>query len=178
MVKLTSCANEKEVRELIARGCWPAACTPELRAHVSACRACSDLVLVSEAFRLARAESTAAARPVSHALLLWRAELRRRNAAMERIGRPVFGAQIFALVVVLAAVVGFAGFEARSGAPWATWEFWRDRLAQLPQTAAAHWENLSSGTLSGVGWTMVLVPALAMLVLLGGVAAYLASDRQ
>ncbi len=178
MVKLTSCANEKEVRELITRGCWPAACTPELRAHVSACRACGDLVLVAQAFRQARAESTAAARPVSPALLLWRAELRRHDAAMERIGRPIFGAQIFAFAVMLVAALGFAGLEARDGAAWATWAFWRDWLAQLPQAAAAHWRGWSSGAADTSGWSwMVLAAAAASLLLLSGAAIFLANDQ-
>jgi hypothetical protein len=178
-MKLTTCPHEKEVRQLMARGQWPAACTTELRAHVDACRACGDLVLVSEAFQQARAESLAAARPVSPALLLWRAQLRRRNAAVERIGRPLLGAQIFAFAVVLAAAVGFAGFEAHSGASWATWSFWREWLAQLPHSAASQWANLSSGPLAASGWNWML-PAfvLATLALLGGAAVYLATDKR
>jgi hypothetical protein len=42
----------------------------------------------------------------------------------------------------------------------------------------AQWASLSSGSQAGSGWTwMVLVPALAMLVLLGGVAVYFATDK-
>ena len=51
---LNPCPREKEVKELLEQGHWPGACAPELRAHVSACRDCSDLALVSEAFRTAR----------------------------------------------------------------------------------------------------------------------------
>lgn len=172
-MKLTSCSHEKEVRELIASGQWPAACPPELRAHVGACRACGDLVLISQAFHQARRESLAAARPVPPALLIWRAQLRRRNAAVERIGRPLFGAQVFAFAMILAAAVGFAGFEARSGVDWLTWSFWRDGLF----SAAAQWTSLSNGSLAGLGW-MLPVTALATLALLGGTVAYLATDKQ
>jgi hypothetical protein len=182
-MKLTPCPFEKEVRELMARGQWPPAwldaCTPELRAHVSGCRACCDVVLISEAFQQARVQSVAAARPVAPAVLLWRAQLRRRDAAMERIARPLLGAQIFACAVTVLAALGFTGFEARSGAEWLTWSFWQDWLAQLPQAAASQWDGLSSGSLAGFGWGwLVLVPALATLVLLGGVAVYLATDKQ
>jgi hypothetical protein len=111
--------------------------------------------------------------------LLWRAQLRRRNAAVERIGRPLLGAQIFACAVALFAAVGFAGFEARSGVAWLTWSYWQDWFAQLPQAAVAQWDSLSSGSLAGSAWSwMVLVPALATLVLLGGVAVYFATDKQ
>ncbi|MGC9224777.1 MAG: hypothetical protein ACP5E2_12675 [Terracidiphilus sp.] len=177
-MKLASCGHEREVRELIASGQWPAACPPELRAHVSRCRACGDLVLVSEVFRQARAESVAAARPVSPALLMWRAQLRRRNAAVERLGRPLLGAQIFAFAVVAVAALGFLGFEARGGAEWLTLGYWRDWLAQLPQIAVLQWESLNSGASAGGGWGwMVLASALASLVLLGSVAVYLATDK-
>jgi len=150
-MKLTSCLYEKEVRQLTARGQWPDACPPELRAHVSGCRSCGDLVLVSEAFQHARLESVASARPVAPAVLLWRAQLRRRNAAMERIARPLLGAQIFACAVTVLAALGFAGFEARSGSDWLTWSFWHDWFVQLPQAAAAQWDSLNSGSLAGAG---------------------------
>jgi hypothetical protein len=173
-MNLTSCPYEKEVRQLMARGQWPAACPPELRTHVNGCRACGDLVLISEAFRHARAESLAAARPVAPAVLLWRAQLRRRNAAVERVGRPLLGAQIFACAVALFAAAGFASFEARNGVEWFTLSYWHDWFVQLPQAAAAQWASLSSGTLAGSAWSWM---ALATLLLLGGVAVYLATDK-
>jgi hypothetical protein len=178
-MNLTSCPYEKEVRHLLARGQWQSACPPELRAHVTGCRSCGDVVLVLETFHRARAESVAAARPVAPAVLLWRAQLRRRNAAMERVARPLLGAQIFACAVTVLAALGFAGLEARSGADWFTWSYWQDWFAQLPQAAAAHWDSLSSGSLAGFGWSwLVLVPALAALLLLGSVAVYFATDKQ
>jgi len=177
-MKLTSCRHENELRELMARGQWPDACPPELRAHVSGCRTCGDLVLISEAFQHARVESLAAARPVAPAVLLWRAQLRRRNAAVERISLPLLGAQIFACAVALFAAAGFAGFEARSGVAWLTWNYWHDWFVQLPQAAAAQWASLSSGSLAGSAWSwMVLLPALATLLLLGSVAVYFATDK-
>jgi hypothetical protein len=177
-MKLTSCPHEKEVRELMARGQWPDAYPEELRAHVNDCRACGDLVLISSAFQQARVQSLAAARPVAPAVLLWRAQLRRRNAAMERIARPLLGAQIFACAVTVLAALGFAGFEARNGVAWFTRSYWHDWFVQLPQAVAAQWDSLSSGSQAGLGWSwMVLVPAVATLVLLGGVAVYFATDK-
>jgi hypothetical protein len=167
-----NCPHEKEIRELIESGQWPLAAAPELRAHVSACRACSDLALVSETFRQARAETLAEARLVSPGVLLWRAQLRRRNAAVERLTRPLLGAQIFALAVTLLAGVGFAAFEARHGVAWLTW------LEQLPQ-GAGRWDNFFSASLAGSAFTwMVLFPFFATLVLLGGVAVYMVMDRR
>ena len=178
-MNLTSCPYEKEVRQRLALGQWPDACPQELRAHVSACRSCSDLVLVSEAFHQARVESFAKARPVAPAVLMWRAQLRKRNAAVKRVSLPLLGAQLFACAVALFAALGFAGFEARNGVAWLTWSYWHDWFVQLPQAAATQWDSLSSGALAGSSWTwMVLVPALTMVVLLGGVAVYFATDKQ
>jgi hypothetical protein len=177
-MRLTPCPFEKEVRQSMARGQWPDACTLELRTHASGCRACGDAVLISGAFQHARVESLAAARPISPAVLLWRAQLRRRTAAMERVARPLLGAQIFACAVAVLAALGFAGFEARNGADWLTWSYWSDWFAQLPQAAAAQWDSLSGGSPAGSGWGwMVVIPAVATLVLLGGVAVYFATDK-
>lgn len=177
-MNLASCPYEKEVRQLMARGQWPDACPPELRAHVSDCRSCGDMVLIADAFQHARVESLAAARPVPPAVLLWRAQLRRRNSAIERVARPLLGAQIFACAVTLFAAAGFAAFEARNGVAWLTWSYWHDWLVQLPQAAAEQWASLSAASQAGSGWNwLVLVPALATLVLLGSVAVYVATDK-
>ena len=54
---LGSCPREKEVADLLHRGHWPQACPADLRAHVDACRSCSELVLVTQAFQSARANA-------------------------------------------------------------------------------------------------------------------------
>jgi hypothetical protein len=167
---LTNCPRDKKLRELLACGDWPLAADPELRAHVAACRSCGDLVLVSEAFRGARAVSTASARLVPPGVLWWRAQLRRRNAAVERITRPLLSAQIFALVFTLLAGAGFVVFEALTSDSWRTW------FQNLPQNAALDWNGLLAAVAADPAWLwMMLGPAL---LLLGSVAAYMATDRQ
>jgi predicted anti-sigma-YlaC factor YlaD len=169
---LRSCPNEKEMRELLIRGQWPHAAetTPELYAHVAACRSCSELVLVAESFRNARAASAASARMIPPGVLWWRAQLRRRNAAVERVTRTLFGAQVFALAITLLTGVGFLVFEGLTSDACRAW------LKQLPQNAALDWHNLLAATAANPAWTwMMLGPAL---VLLGGVALYMATDRQ
>jgi len=174
------CPHEPELRGTIARGEWPASASvaPELHAHVAACRSCSDLALVAEAFRDARVQTMAAAHPGPAGVLWWRAQLRRRNAAVERIARPLLRAQIFAFAVALLAGAGFALFEARNGVDSLTWPYWRDWFSQIPQSTASHWGNFLSVLLPdpALSW-MVLVPAAASLLLLGGAAIYLASEK-
>lgn len=174
---LRSCPREREVKELVESGQWPRACAPELREHMSACRACADLALVASAFRSERTAAVAAAQAGqvklgSAGTLWWRAQLRRRRAAVERIERPLVSAQIFALAVSLLAALGFAGFEARHGVAWLNW------LEGLPQAATVHIEDISSSGLLNSSWTWLLIAAAATLALVGGVVVYLASEKQ
>jgi hypothetical protein len=170
---LTPCTREKEVTDMVARGHWPQACNPELRAHIGACRSCADLVLVSRAFQSARANAASAANLGSPGALWWRAQLRRRNAAVDRVGKPIMGAQIFALAVNLLLVVGLLVSQARHGFNWLTW------LEQQPQSQPIHFEVLWPSALFTSGWSFtLLIPVLATLALVGGVAVYLVSERQ
>jgi hypothetical protein len=169
MTKLT-CAREKEVEELVNRGQWPQACADELRAHVKGCRACSDLALVAQAFQAAH--TTAIATPVlpSAGALWWRAQLRRRNAAIERIGRPLLGAQIFALVLFLVVAAGALAWQVRRGFALRSW------IEALPRSL--HLDVLwpaSLGGFEGAFWS--LIPVLATLALVGGVVVYFASEK-
>ena len=167
------CSREKDVAELLARGHFPLAYTPELHAHLGACRSCADLVLVTQAFQSARASAAAQANLPSPSQLWWRAQLRRRNEAVERVGKPILGAQIFALSVCLAFAAGFLASQATRGLAWLPW------LKALPQASALHLEALVPTGLFSSGWSlMVLIPVLATLALLGGVAVYLASEKQ
>ncbi len=98
----------------------------------------------------------------------WRAQLRRRNAAIEKVARPIWGAQIFALVV---SVVVAAGVLAWKGNVLKAW------FAELPR--ALHLDALmpaASSQSGGVG--SIVLPALAMVALLSGVVVYLATEKQ
>jgi hypothetical protein len=170
---LRSCSQEAEIRQALELGHWPQSCTPELRAHVESCRACGDLVLVTTAFRGARAQSMQVAQLPPPGVLWWRAQLRRRNAAVERIQKPIVGAQIFAFAVTLAIAIGFVVWQVRDGWNWMKW------LESLAQSQAFHWEVLwpFAGAKSGAS-LLYVAPALALLALAGGVVLYLSSEKQ
>ena len=86
--------------------------------------------------------------------------------------KPILGAQIFALTTYLLIAMAFLATQARHGIGWLTW------LEQLPQAGVLHLEALWPSTLFSSGWSLLLlIPVLATLVLLGGVAVYLASDK-
>ncbi|MGA9069797.1 MAG: hypothetical protein WB424_06070, partial [Terracidiphilus sp.] len=119
-MKLNGCAYEKEVTRVLLQGGWPVACTEELRAHVAACRGCADLMLVTASFQREREAAVSAARIGTPGALWWRAQLRRRNAAVERIARPILGAHLFALFICAAVVIAALTDQARQGVAWLT----------------------------------------------------------
>lgn len=170
---LHPCAREKEVAELLRLGHWPDASSNELRAHVNGCRMCSDFVLVTQTFQAARERSLPSRPFQSPGVLWWRAQLRRQNAAVERMNKPILGAQIFALSITALLAVGFVVFQAAHGVGWLSW------FTDFSQSRASYVEGLRALTSAASGWGLdLLVPGLAALAVLSGVVLYLASDRQ
>jgi hypothetical protein len=161
------CTREKEVAELLDRGQWPQASPEELRAHAGACRSCSELILTKQAFRQARAAAMSMPTLPSPSALWWRAQLRKRNEAIERINRPILGAQIFALAIVALAAVGGLLWQLRHGFDLADW-FRQVHLDTL-------WPS-SLGNFAGGLW--FVVPVLAALAIVSGLVVYFASEKQ
>lgn len=166
-----TCAREKELTHALRLGHWPQACSPDLRAHVAGCRVCSDLALVAGSLQAARTTATAAPQLPSAGALWWRAQLRRRNADLERIARPLLGAQIFAMAIVAAVGAGVMLWVARQGFANSSW--FRD---------LAHAFNLSALLPDSMarpdGMTWLLIPVLATVALVSGVVVYFASEKQ
>lgn len=171
---MTHCAREKEIEGLLARGHWPQAAAQELRDHVRACRSCSEMVLLRTAFRGARAAAVSAARPVAPSAIWWRAQLRRRNAAVQRVSRPILGAQIFALAVNLVVLCVLVVWQATHGVHWLSWF-----ATSSTQSGAGFWAGLQSLSPAALfnPSLPVLLPFLAIAAVLGGALVYLAADR-
>ena len=165
------CVRENELAELLHRGHWPQACSAELKAHVAECRSCSELVLVAGFFQAARKEAASERPPSSASALWWRAQLRRRYQAVERVSKPILGAQLFALAVVLSLGGGAAVWAATRGASFVAW------LQEIP-----HDLNLSAflpdPLVSSSGSYWWIVPVLATLALISGVVVYIASEKE
>ena len=163
-----TCAREREVTELLHRGYWPEACPDELRAHVEACRMCSDLVAVRTALQTARQQTMQLPHLESPGAIWWRAQLRRRNEAIERVGRPILGAQIFALAISVVVGVAVLAWQGNALKAW---------FADLPR--ALHLDALVPAAMSqSGGLASILLPVLATVALLSGVVVYLATEKQ
>jgi hypothetical protein len=172
-MRFKACSREAEIAELLHSGRWLAACSTELDLHVSSCRRCSDLVLVKQALHSLRVEAISEARLDSPGVLLWRAQLRRRNAAFASVGRPIASAQIFALLTFIVVAAGLVVSQAKHGTQWISW------FAEAPQMRAFHLATLWSFSFMRADWNlMILIPTLGALAILSGVALYLASEKQ
>ncbi len=171
-MNLRPCPRQAEVNELLAHGHWPNACPAELRAHLAECRSCAELLLVTQAFQRSRATAVAQAELPAPGYLWWRAQLRRRNAALERVAKPILGAYVFALSILAVAGAALAASQARQGFRWLDW------LGQF-QISSLRVESFSpSALVNAGGGLLVVIPVLATLALLGAVAVYLAVERQ
>lgn len=168
---LRTCSRQPEVQRMLTRGHWPQACPPELRAHVGACKACAEFLLVTQAFQQSRATASAEVRLPAAGAIWWRAQLRRRNAAVKRMGRPMLGAYAFALAITLAVAVGFTVSQAHHGLRWLDW------LAQTPSTAV-HTDVSPSALLSAGGSFPILIAVFATVALVSAVVVYLAAEKQ
>jgi hypothetical protein len=159
---------------MLLQGHWPHACDPELSKHIHDCPRCGQQVLLATAFQSDRARAIQAA-PIQHpGLVWWRAQLRRREQAFRHVGRSTSTAHLFALVITIAAAVTLLFRQIQTGSGWPSW---------LTEPYGA----LQSGTISvlssakdGVATDpnlLMLATGVGLLLLLGAVVVYFASDR-
>jgi hypothetical protein len=171
-VTLGHCNREKEVMALLRSGGWPAACEPELREHVAGCNLCAQTVMLKSAFADALAQAKDEARLQAPGVLWWRAQLRRRNAAMQRVNRPIAGAQRFALLINVLAAVALLASQWRHVDRLTAW------LSDVAEAPVFHPATLWTMVSQQLGWNlMVLIPFVAAFVVLGGITVYLATER-
>ena len=161
------CPRERELSQLLHTGHWPQACSDELRSHVASCRSCSDLVLVTESLQASRRHAAELPRLEPPGAIWWRAQLRRRNSAIQQMSRPILGAQIFAVAMTLVVVAGTTMWQ------FGNWSAW---FADLP--SVLHLDALIPSTVAESSILWLIVPALATIALLSGIVVYLASEKQ
>jgi hypothetical protein len=157
-----TCSRLEEVRTALSQGHWPEACAADLSAHVETCTRCGQEVLLTTHLQQTRTATIAASQPVPASLLWWRAQVRRRNAALERAGRPIAAAQIFALVIAAAVILRIVVSH---------WQSLLDRAPSAANAAAA------LTALRGDWGLVPLVLVVAVVTTLGGVVVYLSTDR-
>ena len=164
------CPHEAEAQAVLRRGHWPDACEAELRKHVETCDRCASQLLVLQAFQKTRAEALHVARLGHPSLLWWRAQLRRRNDALERVSKPITTAQVFALCICILTAAALLGSQMRKGVNWSS---------LLPATPAfSRFDALSFlASVKAEYGLLLLLTGFGTVVLLSAVVVYLASDR-
>jgi len=177
---MKSCPHEAEIQAVIRSGHWPEACDPELRKHVETCRTCGEQLLVLHAFHSSRAHAMQAARGhypnlLHPDLLWWRAQLRRRNHALQRVSQPITTAQIFALCI---SILGAAALLRAQIARGFNWSSWLPQSSSPQSSTASHFDALSFFASITTDWGIFLpLIGLGTVLLLSAVVVYLASDR-
>jgi hypothetical protein len=152
------CPLQEQVTSAVRSGILPEGFDPALRAHVESCEICHDIVLVAQVLRQSRAEMLPTPQLQSPGLLWWRAQLRRRNAAMERVARPIAIAETVALFIVLLAVAGFGLWQHTQVVEWLS-SVW------TPLTVISQMPGL-------------LFASLGTVLLFGGLAVYLIAAKE
>jgi hypothetical protein len=170
-MRLEFCAQEREVAAALREGRWPGAVDPAIRAHVESCRSCGEFVLVTQSLRQFREEASRTAVLPAPGALWWRAQVRRRQGAFERITRPIAVAEKIALVAAVAGLLCLAAWQ------WSSISDWALRLASATRPGAildTVWLPLSN---SG-GWILaLLIAGVGTLALFGGLAFYFLTEK-
>jgi hypothetical protein len=165
---MTACPRESEIRSLLDRGHWPAAASTELTTHTAACTRCAQLILLTRAFRADRTRIAATAPLEAPGVLWWRAQLRRRNTDLQRLQRPLIGAQIFSVVLSLVAAIVFLAWQSKQVLAW---------LADAPRTL--HFESLLPPELqTPLGLTALVAGILTLIAVIAKALAYATSDTR
>jgi hypothetical protein len=167
---MRSCSHEKDLSDLLSRGQWPLLASAEMRAHVAGCASCRDLTAVTQAFRRERAAAFSQARLESPGVLWWRAQLRKRNAALKQVNRPLVAAQVFAALLGFVAAMACVALASRSGAGWLR------PVAELP--SALHISAMLPETWQSTPAPWLVLITIAALAVMGGVFVYKASEER
>jgi hypothetical protein len=116
------CSCEEDVLDAITSRRWPDRCSRELRAHVTSCGVCTDLVLVATALLEDRELAWSEARIPPSGVVWWRAQLRAREDAARAAARPLAFIQGVAASVAL--WLGVTIVRAVPAADLSAWRSW------------------------------------------------------
>lgn len=170
-MNLFFCSSEKELEGTLRQGRWPYACDPDLRAHVDGCRDCQELVLVTQALQKAKSPGEELAPLRSSGLLWWRAQLRRRNEAIQTVTEPLALVEKAGLLSLLAAFCILVWESGQS----------TDLLSLFQGLSSSGFSSLGElwTTASGANaWTIVLgLAGLGTLVFLVSFAIFLLGEK-
>ncbi|HLJ90804.1 MAG TPA: hypothetical protein VKZ53_28625 [Candidatus Angelobacter sp.] len=150
------CSRQREIASALQAG----PLSGPLAAHIEICPACSDLVLVAQTLRQARQESMQTAHHLgtsigSPSVLWWKAQVRRRNAALEKATRPTVVMEKIALATILAVVICLILLWKETILGW---------LIGISSAGSASWDSFGERA----WFPLLLAAGLGTIVLFGG----------
>ena len=154
------CEREPDVLDAIAAQRWPERCDDELRAHVSTCAVCMDLVQVANALLEDHESAYHDARIPPSGIVWWRAQLRAREEDARAAVRPIAFIQGVAVSVAVWLVVTLLrAVPPSTAAAWREWAFGLVPRMSVPvpdlaRIAAA----VPAGVLLLIGAMLLLAP--------------------
>lgn len=165
-----TCPREKELAEALRAGYWPEACDSSLRTHVQSCEHCAERLLLTHSFKAARAEAMAAGTLPHPGILWWRAQLRKRNDALEQVSRPTRWVSRVALLAMMVVVAAVLVWRSDFVGEWLGW------FGAMPHSSSFRIESLWATV--GNWNSLLLLTCAVSLVVFGAVAVVVVSKEQ
>lgn len=161
-MSLLECKRNAELKQSLAAGHWPEAASQELREHVKACRSCGDVAAISMVLRTAKVQALPERPMLSPSLIWWRAQLRQRQAKMEKLSRPLVRTQVVVLLLALCVCGAVA----------------REAMRRMSVSGEFHQLSAIVAVFVTALGPVTFAICLAMLVLMGGALAYTMVERE
>lgn len=167
-MNLKPCPQRAEVAAAVRDGHWPMACDSSLRVHVGECRGCAEWVLIAEALRQDRAEAIQSAPLPSPGILWWRAQLVRRQQAIQQVSKAISVAGQVSVGVMVLSVIGLLFWQPSEIREWLL----------LSTQFFSIWGADAAGSQALGVYCALLLGGLGVLALFGSYALYLICQRE
>jgi hypothetical protein len=168
------CEHEAAVLEAVESGRWPQACDPDLRAHVSGCSICADVLLVAQTLQQENHWAQAGVALPAAGLVWWKARTRARREAAEKAAEPIAMVEKAAGIFGLLSVVALAVWRWDLVSDWLAW------VADLSHSAAFRpgslWNSGIFTATQNIGFLILL--SAATCILLASVVLYFALSKE
>jgi hypothetical protein len=173
-MNLPFCYQEEEIAKLTKTGRWPQDADPKLVAHAAKCSRCREALFAVQMLQQLRASDVRQAHVGSPGALWWRAQLHRRNAAVEGMAKPLVWAEHLAFIGMLCIAAGIAFQQ------WTPIRHWFSSLKVAGENpffySAINWFlTINENSMTSLVMLAGLV-GLAAIVCVGGLTLFL-SDR-
>ena len=153
------CTHEAEVLDVLQTSRWPDACGEALRGHVDACDGCKELVALSQALLQDQRALMQEAPVPSSAIVWWRAQMRSRREAAEKVAQPITVIQGLAAACAAGLLVAAAGYyipALRRAAEWVTTIV--DTATAPGSTSLVALEPLAAGIEAAIFLALIVAP--------------------